>query len=85
MAKVTMYYKSYCPYCKRAKALFDDLGQKVEMIDIEGNDTLRNEMIDKANGRTTVPQIFVDKTHVGGCDDLLAADANGKLESLLSK
>ena len=85
MVQVTVYYKDYCPYCKRARALLDELGQPHIDIDIEGREDLREEMIEKANGRFTVPQIFIDGHHVGGCDDLFALHEDGKLLSMLRK
>jgi len=71
MANVEIYTKETCPYCHRAKAL-----------PIDGNAAKREEMI-KRSGRTTVPQIFIDAQHIGGCDDLYALDARGGLDPLL--
>lgn len=78
-----MYTKGYCPYCHAAKDL---LGQKqvaYEEISIDGNATLREEMIRRA-GRHTVPQIFIGDHHVGGFDDLSAANRSGELDRLLA-
>lgn len=84
MTQITMYFKSYCPYCQRAKALLtEELKQKVNVIDLEKTPEHRDEMIKKSGGRTTVPQIFINDTHVGGCDDLMAAHASGKLKEML--
>lgn len=85
MSEVIVYYKDYCPYCKRARALLDELGQEHTDIDIEGRNDLREEMIAKANGSHTVPQIFIDGQHVGGCDDLFALHDAGKLLPMLGK
>lgn len=85
MKKVTMYYKTTCPYCMRAEKLLKERGvTDLEKIDIETNRDARAEMIERSSGRTTVPQIFIDGTHVGGCDDLHALDAEGKLVPMLT-
>ena len=83
MAKVTIYTTPICPYCVRAKRLLKDKGAPVEEIDVFMNSQARAEMEKKSGGRRTVPQIFVGDTHVGGCDDLLALDREGKLDPLL--
>jgi glutaredoxin 3 len=77
-----MYVKSFCPYCYRAEKLLEAKGVEYETYELNSSD-LRQEMIQRANGRTTVPQIFIDDHHVGGCDDLYALDREGKLEQLL--
>ena len=82
MARVEMYVKSFCPYCYRAEKLLESKGVEYETYELNSPD-LRQEMIRRANGRTTVPQIFIDDHHVGGCDDLYALDREGKLEQLL--
>ena len=79
---ILIYTKPTCPYCTKAKALLQEKGQVYQEISIQGNDTLRSEMIEKS-GRTTVPQIFIHGQHIGGCDDLYALDAAGKLDPLL--
>ena len=84
MSKVIIYTKGYCPYCHRAKALLTKKQVNFEEVDIEVQPELRNEMISLANGRSTVPQIFIKQTHVGGCDDLFALEAQNKLDSLLA-
>ena len=81
--KVTMYATAWCPYCDRARQLLAQKGATVEEIDVDSRPTARAEMTERS-GRRTVPQIFVGETHVGGCDDLLALDAAGGLEPLLS-
>ncbi|ETD67033.1 glutaredoxin [Pelistega indica] len=85
MSKVTMYYKTTCPYCMRAEKLLKERGvTDLEKINIETNREARAEMIERSSGRTTVPQIFINGIHVGGCDDIHALDAEGKLVSMLS-
>jgi glutaredoxin 3 len=83
MPSVTIYTKGWCPYCSAAKKLLDDKGADFTEIDIEKKPEARAEMIQKANGRSTVPQIFIGEKHVGGCDDLYALDDRGQLEPLL--
>lgn len=85
MQPVTIYTKPTCPYCLDAKALLQQKGCRYKEINIQGNNVLREEMIQKANGRTTVPQIFIGDTYVGGCDDLYALEDQGRLEALLNK
>ena len=85
MANVVMYAKITCPYCHRARALLDEKGvQNLELILIDRDPSRRPEMIERAGGRTTVPQIFIDGQHVGGCDDLMALERAGKLDPLLA-
>jgi len=83
MGSVEIYTRDYCYYCQAAKELLNRKGVSFIEIDITGRPERRNEMIQRANGRTTVPQIFIGKTHVGGCDDLHALDAAGRLDALL--
>lgn len=83
MAAVTIYSKGWCPYCAAAKDLLKEKGAAFEEIDIERRPDARQEMIAKAGGRSTVPQIFVGDRHVGGCDDLYALDRAGRLDPLL--
>ncbi|MGO4706974.1 glutaredoxin 3 [Microvirga sp. 2MCAF38] len=83
MPPITIYTKSWCPYCTSAKALFGEKGAAFTEIDIEKTPEARAEMIAKAGGRTSVPQIFIGTQHVGGCDDLYALDDKGGLEPLL--
>lgn len=83
MASVRIYSSDYCPYCTRAKALLAQRGvTDYEEIVVDGNPALRAAMT-QLTGRTSVPQIFVGDTHVGGCDDLHALDRSGGLVSLL--
>lgn len=85
MANIVMYTKKICPYCVRAKGLLNSKGVEVKEISIEGDDALREKMISKSNGSMTVPQIFIDDYHVGGCDDLYALEGRGELDPLLDK
>ena len=83
MPSITIYTKSWCPYCSAAKKLLSEKGAAFTEIDIEKRPEARAEMIQKANGRSTVPQVFIGEKHVGGCDDLYALDDGGQLEPLL--
>lgn len=84
MPAVTIYTKAWCPYCTAAKGLLEEKGIAFKEIDISGNPDLRTEMLGKANGRSTVPQVFIGGRHVGGCDDLYALDSRGDLDKLLT-
>jgi glutaredoxin 3 len=83
MAEVEMYTTMFCPYCSRARALLERKGVGFVEIDIAEEPQRRAEMIRRASGRYTVPQIFIDGEHIGGCDDLLALDRAGKLDAKL--
>src|SRR5262249_30575242 len=85
MANIDIYTVRYCPYCQDAKELLSRKGVSYHEIDVTGKRDVRKEMIKRANGRSTYPQIFVGATHVGGCDDLYALDEAGKLDSLLAE
>ncbi|MDO8905410.1 glutaredoxin 3 [Hydrogenophaga sp.] len=83
MANVTMYTSAYCPFCSRAKALLQRHGvADLNEIFVDGQQALRAHMTE-ITGRTSVPQIFIGETHVGGCDDLHALDARGALVPML--
>lgn len=82
MANVEIYTKVTCPYCHRAKALLDQKGVSFQEIPIDGDAAKREEMIQRS-GRITVPQIFIDAQHIGGCDDLYALDGRQGLDPLL--
>ncbi|MFW2829734.1 glutaredoxin 3 [Sphingomonas sp. ID0503] len=84
MAKVEIYTKAFCPYCSRAMNLLGSKGVTPEEYDITMGGPQRAEMIQRANGRTTVPQVFIDGAHIGGSDDLAALDRAGKLDPLLA-
>jgi glutaredoxin 3 len=83
MQSVTLYTKPTCPFCVAAKRLLDSKGVEYTNIDITGNDSLRAEMMQKAGGSHTVPQIFIGDTHVGGCDELHGLERSAKLDGLL--
>jgi glutaredoxin 3 len=80
MAQVEMYTTMFCPYCTRARTLLRNKGVPFVDIDILEQPERRAEMIQRAGGRSTVPQIFIDGAHIGGCDDLVALDHAGELD-----
>ncbi|KHK63432.1 glutaredoxin 3 [Pseudomonas frederiksbergensis] len=82
MSHVVVYSSDYCPYCSRAKHLLQSKGVAFEEIKVDGKPQLRAQMSQKAR-RTSVPQIWIGDTHVGGCDDLYALERAGKLDALL--
>ncbi len=84
MANIEMYTTQVCPYCVRAKDLLKRKGQTVTEYRVDSDDAKRDEMLKRANGKRTVPQIFIDGVHVGGCDDLYALDSAGKLDGMLN-
>lgn len=84
MARVEIYTTPTCPYCHRAKALLTGKGVPFEEISVAGNPELRNSMMERAGGRRSVPQIFIDNAHIGGSDDLYALEADGRLDPLLA-
>ena len=84
MAKIEMYTTQVCPYCVRAKDLLKRKGQSVTELRVDSDDALRDEMMKRAGGKRSVPQIFIDGVHVGGCDDLYALDSAGKLDGMLN-
>ena len=84
MAVIEIYTTPYCPYCLDAKTLLKKKGASFSEIDVSRDRDLRVKMIARAQGQTTVPQIFIGATHVGGCDDLYALDDAGKLDALLN-
>ncbi|MEK9899372.1 MAG: glutaredoxin 3 [Rhodospirillaceae bacterium] len=83
MAKVEIYTGMMCGFCAAAKRLLNKKGVDFEETDVSFSSDKRQEMMARANGRHTVPQIFIDDTHVGGCDDLYALDSAGKLDAML--
>ena len=85
MADVTIYTARFCPYCAAAKALLTRKGVPFAEVDIAGNWERRDEMIARANGRVTVPQVFVGPVHVGGNDELQALEREGRLDVLLAQ
>lgn len=84
MPLVQIYTKSFCPYCWRAKHLLDSKGVRYEEIAVDYGGEERQRMIQRAHGRTTVPQIFIGEQHIGGCDDLVALERAGKLDDLIA-
>ena len=84
MTEIVMYTTTYCPYCVKAKELLKRKGYEItKEIDVTTSDELRAEMMQKSGGRKTVPQIFINGQHIGGCDDTYALDKEGKLDGLL--
>lgn len=84
MAKVEIYYWTTCPYCARARALLDSKGVQYTGYDITGDEPAREKMAKRTGGRKSVPQIFINDKHIGGCDDIHALDAKGGLDPLLA-
>ncbi len=84
MPEIVVYTKDYCPYCHAAKDLLRKKGAAFTEVDIQKHPERRAEMIQKSGGRSTVPQIFIGGTHVGGCDDIHALDGAGKLDPMLA-
>jgi glutaredoxin 3 len=83
--RIVIYTARYCPYCASAKALLKRKRIAFEEIDVGGNWERRDEMIERSNGKITVPQIFVGSVHIGGCEELQVLDRAGKLDLLLSE
>jgi len=83
VAQVEIYTSPFCGYCARAKRLLEQKGVQYREYDVMAEPQLRSQMVERANGGRTVPQIFIDGRHVGGCDDIHALDAAGKLDPLL--
>ncbi|MBA4249586.1 MAG: glutaredoxin 3 [Candidatus Puniceispirillum sp.] len=81
--KIEIYSTKVCPYCVKAKKLLQSKNVAFVEIDVSDDDDLRMSMVERANGKRTVPQIFIHDYHVGGCDDLYALDRDGKLDELL--
>lgn len=84
MAHITIYTTLLCPYCHMAKNLLRKKNAPFEEIDVTGRTDLREAMRERAAGRNTVPQIFIDDEHVGGCDDLFALETAGSLDAKLT-
>jgi glutaredoxin 3 len=84
MINVEIYTTPYCPFCSDAKALLKKKNVTFTEFDVARDRALRAQMIERAHGRSTVPQIFIGATHVGGCDDLYALESEGKLDPLLN-
>ncbi|MEW9613722.1 glutaredoxin 3 [Shinella sp. S4-D37] len=84
MASVVIYTRQFCGYCSAAKKLLETKGVTYQEHDATHAPEIRQEMIARANGRSTFPQIFIDERHVGGCDDLHALERAGELDALLA-
>jgi glutaredoxin 3 len=84
MAQITIYTKPYCPYCIRAVSLFEKKGVEFTEVEAAFDPEKRKEMVQRAGGRSTFPQIFVGDRHIGGCDDMMALEYDGKLDALLA-
>ena len=83
MKKIELYSTQTCGFCRAAKSLLDDKGISYKEIDISSDPELRGKMVTKANGRRTVPQIFINDAHLGGFSDLYALQQSGTLDKLL--
>jgi glutaredoxin 3 len=83
MANVEIYTWSTCPFCARAKALLDEKGVQYSEYTIDGDEDARNRMAERANGKRTMPQIFINNQHVGGCDELYQLEVQGKLDEAI--
>ena len=83
MSKVEIYSSMWCPFCHRAKRLLQSKGVGFEEFDVDANPALRNEMTQRSGGRRTVPQIFIDDRHIGGSDELVALEREGRLSGML--
>ena len=84
MPVVEIYTKTFCPYCWRAKMLLESKGVEFKEISVDFGGPDKQVMVQRAGGRTTVPQIFIGERHIGGCDDLMALDRDGKLDGLIA-
>ena len=82
MTKVELYYADYCPYCRNAKTLLESKKVDFTLYDVDSDAALREEAKTRS-GRQTIPQIFINDQHIGGCDDLFALESDGKLDTLL--
>lgn len=82
-AKVEIYYWTTCPFCARARTLLDSKNIKYTGYDITGDNEAREAMIERTGGPKSVPQIFINDQHIGGCDDLYVLEEQGNLDSLL--
>ena len=82
-ADIEIYSGGYCPFCRRAKALLERKGARFTEYDVQADPSLREEMMARTNNARTIPQIFINGRHIGGCDDLYALDRAGELDLLL--
>jgi len=83
MTQIILYSKDQCPYCVKAKGLLTRKGQQFTELNVAKDPAALAEMLEKSGGRRTVPQIFINGAHVGGCDDLYALESEGKLDAML--
>lgn len=83
MPRVELFSGPYCPYCDKAKALLNKKNIAFEEFNVKSDEVKLSEMLERSNGRKTIPQIFINGQHIGGCDDLYALDGAGKLDALL--
>ena len=83
MTSVEIYTREFCQYCQWAKDLLSRKGVNFREINVTGNRQMRQEMIERSNGGTTYPQIFIGTAHIGGCDELYALEETGELDALL--
>ena len=84
MPLVEIYTKTFCPYCWRAKMLLESKGVAFQEISVDFGGAEKEAMLHRANGQSTVPQIFIGEFHVGGCDDLMALERDGRLDALVA-
>lgn len=84
-ADVYLYTTRYCPFCIRAKSILQSKGVEYREIAVDGNQQLRKEMTKKAGGVHTVPQIWINNEHIGGCSELMILDASGDLDKKLQE
>lgn len=84
MPAVEIYTKTFCPYCWRAKMLLDSKGVDYTDIGVDFGGEARKAMVERASGRSTVPQIFIGEQHIGGCDELMGLERDGKLDALIA-
>ena len=82
--EIIIYTTNYCPYCVKAKNLLTSKGLEYREVNVEGDMKLREELVIKAGGRKTVPQIFISDEHIGGCDDLHEANDSGRLDKIIN-
>ncbi len=83
MSKIIIYTTDICPYCVRAKDLLKSKGLEYKEINVTNDHKAREQLIHKANGQRTVPQIFIGDKHIGGCDDLIEINNSGKLDKMV--
>ncbi len=84
MSKIVIYTSAWCPYCDAAKDLLRKKNVAFDEVTVDGDAAARRAMAERARGRSTVPQIFIGETHVGGCDDLYGLEHAGRLDALLT-